>query len=68
MYKITVKTDNNKNSAEVIRANFWPAYHTLLCMAWKIQALMKPLKLPKKNHAKYALTTGRLLLKHRICQ
>ena len=29
MYKITVKTDNSKISQEVIRANFWLAYHTL---------------------------------------
>ncbi len=29
MYKITIKTDSRKDSAEVIRANFWLAYHTL---------------------------------------
>lgn len=29
MYKITIKNDNRKDSAEVIRANFWLAYHAL---------------------------------------
>ena len=29
MYKITIKADSRKDSAEVIRANFWLAYHTL---------------------------------------
>ena len=29
MYKITIKNDNRKNPTEIIRANFWLAYHSL---------------------------------------
>ncbi len=29
MYKITIQTDNRKGSPEVIKANFWLAYHSL---------------------------------------